>query len=311
MKEIGISCDRQKIIRSIRYEKALDLKEFRMYQAGLILEGGGMKGAYTSGVLDYFLEKGVEFSSCYGVSSGAVNLCSFLSKQKKRGFKSLTGYMGNSRYCGLYSLITDGNIVNSQFSMDLIPNYLLPFDGETYDRYTGKAYAVATNIESGEPEYLPMKKMPRDLRAVQASTALPLVFQTVDVDGKLYLDGGIADSIPIRKSVMDGNGKNVIILTKEVGYVRQPDTGLSLIRMCYHKYPKIYEVMKERHTTYNETMNYIRRLEKEGKAFVIQPKVKSNVGRLEKDEEKMLDLYDDGYEDAKTCYDSLLEFLNN
>lgn len=282
-----------------------------MYQAGLVLEGGGMKGAYTSGVLDYFLEKELEFSSCYGVSSGAVNLCSFLSKQKKRGFKSLTGYMGNSRYCGLYSLITDGNIVNSQYSMDLIPNYLLPFDRETYEKYTGKAYAVVTNIETGEAEYLLMKNMPKDLRAVQASTALPLVFQTVDINGKLYLDGGIADAIPIQKSILDGNRKNVIILTKEVGYVREPATGLSLIRMRYHKYPKIYEVMKERHNTYNETMEYIRRLEKEGKAFVIQPKVKSNVGRLEKDEEKMQDLYDDGYRDAKECFERLMTFLNS
>lgn len=282
-----------------------------MYQAGLILEGGGMKGAYTSGVLDYFLEKELEFSDCYGVSAGAVNLCSFLSKQKKRGFKSLTEYMGNSRYCGLYSLITDGNIVNSQFSMDLIPNYLLPFDRETYDKYAGKAYAVVTNIETGEPEYLSIKQMPRGLRVVQASTALPLVFQTVDIDGKLYMDGGIADAIPIRKSILDGNRKNVIILTKERGYLRKPATGLSLIRMRYHKYPKIYEVMKERHNTYNETMEYIRRLEKEGKAFVIQPKVKSDVSRLEKNEEKMQNLYDSGYEDARACFDSLIAFLDS
>jgi len=280
-----------------------------MYQAGVVLEGGGMKGAYTSGVLDFFLEKELEFSSCYGVSSGAVNLCSFLSKQKKRGFKSLTEYMGNNRYCGLYSLITDGNIVNSQFSMDLIPNYLLPFDRENYNKYTGKAYAVATNIVTGRAEYLSMKKMPEGLKNVQASTALPLVFQTVEIDGKLFLDGGISDAIPIQKSILDGNKKNVVILTKETGYVRKPSVGLNLIKMRYHKYPKIYEVMKERHNTYNETMEYIRRLEKEGKVFVIQPKVKSDVGRLEKDEKKMLALYNTGYKDAEECYESLLAFL--
>ena len=281
-----------------------------MYQAGLILEGGGMKGAYTSGVLDYFLEKGLEFSSCYGVSAGAVNLCSFLSKQKKRGFKTLTGYMGNKRYCGLYSLLTDGNIINSQFSVDLIPNYLLPFDTETYSKYTGKVYAVATNIVTGKAEYLSMKDMPKGLRILQASTALPLVFKTVEIDGKRYLDGGIADSIPIRRSILDGNQKNVIILTKETGYIKEPSGGLGLIRMRYYKYPKIHEVMKERHNTYNETMEYIRCLEKEGKVFVIQPKNKSDVGRLERDEEKMQDLYDNGYEDAKECFYSLMEFLN-
>ena len=281
-----------------------------MYQAGLILEGGGMKGAYTSGVLDYFLERELEFSSCYGVSAGAVNLCSFLSKQKKRGFKSLTGYMGNPWICGMYSLLTDGNIINSQFSVDLIPNYLLPFDTKTYNKYSGKAYAVVTNVETGKPEYLSMKNMPQDLNVVQASTSLPLVFKIAEINGKKYMDGGIADSIPIRKSIMDGNQKNVIILTKETGYVKQLSGGLRLIRMRYHKYPKIYEVMKERHNTYNETMEYIRCLEKEGKVFVIQPKVKSDVARLEKDEEKMQALYESGYEDAKECYDSLMEFLN-
>lgn len=281
-----------------------------MYQAGLVLEGGGMKGAYTSGVLDYFLEKEMEFSHCYGVSAGAVNLCSFLSKQKKRGFKSLTEYMGNSRYCGLYSLITDGNIVNSQFSYDLVPNYLLPFDRQTYEKYEGKAYAVVMNIVTGEPEYLSIKKMPQGLKIIQASTALPLMFQTVEIDGKLYLDGGIADAIPIRKSILDGNRKNVVILTKEVGYVRKPATGLNLIKMRYHKYPKIYEVMKERHNAYNETMEYLKRLEKEGLVFLIQPKVKNNVSRLEKDEDKMKALYESGYADAKERYEELIRFLN-
>lgn len=281
-----------------------------MYQAGLVLEGGGMKGAYTSGVLDYFLEKEIEFSDCYGVSAGAVNLCSFLSKQKKRGFKSLTEYMGNSRYCGLYSLITDGNIINSQYSYDLIPNYLLPFDRKTYEKYTGKAWAVVMNIVTGEPEYLSINKMPQALKIIQASTALPLMFQTVEINEKLYLDGGIADAIPIRKAILDGNRKNVVILTKEVGYVRKPATGLHLIKMRYHKYPKIYEVMKERHNTYNETMEYLKRLEKEGKVFLIQPKVKNDVSRLEKDEDKMKALYETGYRDAKECYDDMIAFLD-
>lgn len=280
-----------------------------MYQAGLVLEGGGMKGAYTSGVLDFFLEKELEFSRCYGVSAGAVNLCSFLSKQKKRGFKSLTGYMGNKRYCGLYSMITDGNIINSQYGYDLIPNYLLPFDWETFDRYPGKAYAVVTNIETGKAEYLPLTREKDALRVVQASAALPFVFQIVEIEGKKYLDGGLADGIPIQKSILDGNKKNVVILTKEEGYVRKPSSALSLIRMRYHKYPNLYEVMKERHISYNETMEYVKRLEKEGKAFIIQPKEPSEVGRLERDEAKMQALYQSGYEDAKEKYASLMEYL--
>lgn len=280
-----------------------------MYQAGLILEGGGMKGVYTSGVLDFFLEKKLEFSRCYGVSAGACNLCSFLSKQKKRGYRSLTEYMDNKRYCGVYSLLTDGNIFNSKFAYDLVPNFLLPFDYDTYKTYQGKAYAVATNIETGEAEYLPMGDIEYAMKAVQASASLPLVSQNIEYKGKLYLDGGIADSIPIRRSILDGNRKNVVVLTKEKGYRRKPSSHLALVKIMYHKYPKVYELMKERHLAYNETMDYLMRQVENGQAFVIQPEVKNTIDRIEKNPEKMQALYDSGYEDAKSCYDRLLSYL--
>lgn len=280
-----------------------------MYQAGLVLEGGGMKGAYTSGVLDFFLEKNLEFSSCYGVSAGAANLCSFLSKQKRRGFRSLTEYMGNRRISGWYSMVTNGNIIDPDFTYDLVPNYLLPFDRKTYEKYEGKAYAVVTNVETGKAEYLSMKEVDQAMEAVRASTALPLVFQMVTINGKKYLDGGLADSIPIQRSILEGNKKNVIVLTKEEGYIRKPSENLNLIRLRYYKYPKVYEVMKERHLAYNETMEYIRLLQKEGKVFVLQPKEKNEISRLEKDSKKMEELYQRGYEDAKNKYDALQEFL--
>lgn len=280
-----------------------------MYQAGLVLEGGGMKGAYTSGVLDFFLEKNLEFSSCYGVSAGAANLCSFLSKQKRRGFRSLTEYMGNRRISGWYSMVTNGNIIDPDFTYDLVPNYLLPFDRKTYEKYEGKAYAVVTNVETGKAEYLSMKEVDQAMEAVKASTALPLVFQMVTINGKKYLDGGLADSIPIQRSILEGNKKNVIVLTKEEGYIRKPSENLNLIRLRYYKYPKVYEVMKERHLAYNETMEYIRLLQKEGKVFVLQPKEKNEISRLEKDSKKMEELYQRGYEDAKNKYDALQEFL--
>lgn len=280
-----------------------------MYQAGLILEGGGMKGVYTSGVLDFFLEKNLEFSHCYGVSAGACNLCSFLSKQKRRGYRSLTEYMDNRRYCGAYSLLTDGNIFNSKFAYDLVPNFLLPFDYDTYGKYQGKAYAVATNIESGQAEYLPMGELEYAMKAVQASASLPLVSRNIEYKGRLYLDGGIADSIPIGRSILDGNRKNVVVLTKEKGYRRKPAKHLTMIKIMYHKYPKVYELMKERHLAYNETMDYLMRQVENGQAFVIQPQTKNTINRIEKDSQKMQALYDSGYEDAKNCYDRLLAYL--
>lgn len=280
-----------------------------MYQAGLILEGGGMKGVYTSGVLDFFLEKNLEFSHCYGVSAGACNLCSFLSKQKRRGYRSLTEYMDNKRYCGVYSLLTDGNIFNSKFAYDLVPNYLLPFDYDTFKQYQGKAYAVATNLETGMAEYLSIMDREEGMKAVQASASLPLVSRKVEYRGKLYLDGGIADSIPIQRSILDGNRKNIVVLTKEIGYRRKPGSHLGLIKVMYRNYPKVYELMKERHTAYNGTMDYLMNQVENGQAFVIQPKQKNTIHRMEKDSVKMEALYRSGYEDAQACYGQLLAYL--
>lgn len=280
-----------------------------MYHAGLILEGGGMKGAYTSGVLDFFLDKGLTFDHCYGVSAGSINLCSYLSKQRRRGFRSLTEYMGNDHVVGLYSLLKEGNMINSEFAYEIVPKYLLPFDRETFEAYSGKAYAVAANIETGEAEYLPMRKMEEALEAIKASSALPLVFKTVEINGKKYLDGGLADSIPIKRSVLEGNKKHVVILTKEEGYIREPSKQLGLIKMRYFRYPKVAEIIKNRHTEYNNTMKYIKRLEEKGEVFLIQPKVKNDVSRLEKDEKKMEELYQTGYHDAAEKYEALLHFL--
>lgn len=282
-----------------------------MYQAGLILEGGGMKGAYSAGVLDFFLDQEIEFSSCYGVSAGAIVLCSFLSKQRKRGFRSLTEYINNDRMFGLYSFMTEGNFVNTKFTYDIIPNYLLPFDRKTFEAYQGKAYAVATDVETGKADYFPLKETEEAFKAVQASSSLPLISRMVTIEGRKYLDGGLADSIPIQRSILDGNRKNVVILTKEKGYVRQQASRLQLVKMRYYKYPKIYECIKDRHITYNETMDYIKRLEAEGKVFVIQSQEKLGIDTLDKDEKKLKAAYDLGYEDAKKNFPDLLEYLKD
>lgn len=280
-----------------------------MYQAGLVLEGGGMKGIYTAGVLEFFLDKEIEFSSCYGVSAGACHLCSYLSKQKKRAYRISVNYLDNKGYCGPFSLMTTGDLFGSAMCYDLIPNYLDPYDYDTFKKYDGKAYAVATNIKTGRPEYLELKDMHKDIAAVRASSSMPLVSRNVKIDGELYLDGGISDSIPIRKSIADGNRKNVVILTKETGYRRQPASYLAAIKARYIKYPKVYEMMKERHLNYNATLDYLEQQEENGKAFVIRPKNKSAVGRVEKDAEKLKALYEEGYQDAENCYMELLEYL--
>lgn len=281
-----------------------------MYQAGLVLEGGGMKGMYTAGVLDFFLDKEIEFSSCYGVSAGACHLCSYLSKQKKRAYRVGINYLDNKKYCGPYSLFTTGDLFGADMCYDLIPNYLDPYDYDTFDKYEGKAYAVVTNIKTGRAEYIRLEDMHRDIQAVRASSSMPLVSRSVKIDGELYLDGGIADSIPIRRSISDGNEKNVVILTKETGFFRKPSSNLSILKARYVRYPKVYELMKERHKEYNGTMDYLEEQVKDGRAFVIRPQKVSEVGRIEKDRKKLEALYEEGYRDAEQCYVELLEYLS-
>ena len=282
-----------------------------MYQAGLVLEGGGMKGMYTAGVLEFFLDKGIEFSSCYGVSAGACHMCSYLSKQKKRGYQVAVDYLGQKAYCSVESLIKTGDLFGADMCYGLIPEYLNPYDYDAFENYQGKAYAVVTNIKTGKAEYMPLEDMHRDIAAVRASSSLPLVSRNVRIGDGLYLDGGISDSIPVRRSIKDGNRKNVVVMTKEEGYVREPAdlAQLAMIKARYIRYPKVYELMRERHITYNTTVQYIEEMQSKNKIFVLRPKHKSDVGRVEKDIAKLDALYEEGYRDAESCYEALIEYL--
>lgn len=282
-----------------------------MYQAGLVLEGGGMKGIYTAGVLDFFMDKGLAFSNVYGVSAGACHMCSYLSGQRGRSFDISIDYLDSKKYCSIESLLTTGDLFNVGISYHLIPEYLNPYDYEAFKRYEGRAYAVVTNIVTGKPEYLRIRDMKADMDAVRASASLPLVSRNVKIGGSLYLDGGISDAIPIRKSILDGNRKNVVILTKEEGFVRKPSSQLGLLKLRYLRYPKVYELMAKRHITYNDTMAFLEKQQENGQAFVIRPKTKSDVGRIERDAEKMKALYEEGYKDAQDNFEVLQNYLES
>jgi len=280
-----------------------------MYQAGLVLEGGGMKGLYTAGVLDFFLDKDIMCSSVYGVSAGACSMCSYLSKQRGRTRDINIDYLDSKSYCGVRSLMTSGDLFNVTMCYHLIPDYLYPYDHKAFEAYEGKAYSVATNIVTGRPEYFRIRDMKADIDKIRASASLPLVSRNVKIDGNYYLDGGLSDAIPLQKSVMDGNRKNIVVMTKEVGYVRQPSSHLGLIKARYLKYPKIAELMAERHINYNEQTAYIERQQANGQAFVIRPQYPSKVGRVEKDADKLRALYQQGYEEAEACYEDLMTYL--
>jgi len=269
-----------------------------------------MKGIYTAGVLDFFLDKEILFSDCYGVSAGACHLCNYMSGQRGRSSRISVNYLDMKQYCGGWSLLRTGDLFGVDMNYSLIPNYLDPYDFDAASAYEGRAFAVATDIKTGKPAYLPIKNLREDIRAVRASSSLPLVSRNVEIDGSYYLDGGISDPIPVRQSMRNGNRKNVIIMTKEEGFVRQPvGAELALIMARYLRYPKVYELMRERHLTYNATVQFIEEKQKKGELFVIRPKQKSEVGRIEKDREKMKALYEEGYRDAQECYAALMEYL--
>ena len=280
-----------------------------MYQAGLVLEGGAMKGVYTAGVLDFFLDAGIDFAKCYGVSAGACCLCSYLSRQKGRQYSVFTDYLEDKNYWGLSSLLRTGDYFNVQMCYHDIPERLNPFDYETFDKNPSKGYAVVTNIETGLAEYLPMKNMHRNIDAVRASASMPLVSRPVEINGKLYLDGGLADSIPLLHAVTDGCRKNVVVMTKETGYRRVQPKHLELIKARYAKYPKVYELMTNRAAAYNQQLDYLEAEVKNGTAFLIQPSHPNEVGRIEKNRKKLRALYEEGYQEAARHKEELMAFL--
>ncbi len=282
-----------------------------MVDCGLVLEGGGMKGMYTAGVLEYFMEKDLYFQNCYGVSAGACHLCSYISKQKKRAYRVALNYLKDKNYCSMHSLLTTGDLFNADMCYNQIPNKLDPYDYKAAAKYEGNAYAVVTNLQTGEPEYKPMREMYKDTLSVRASASLPLVSRNVKIGDTYYLDGGIADAIPIRKAIADGNQKNVVILTKEVGYIRKQVSPamLKLIKLKYAKFPKVYELTANRYVRYNETMRFLEAEEKAGRVFVIRPQKANDIGRIEKDREKLEALYRLGYQDAKKRWGELMSFL--
>ena len=275
------------------------------------MEGGGFRGVYTAGVLDFFIDRKAMFSSVYGISAGACNALNYLSQDRGRYIEIAKRFCNDPRYMGVGQLLKTGSIFNWQFSFYEIPERYIPYDYDTFEKYPGKAYSVVTNIETGQPEYLRVRDIRKDIDKIRASASLPLVARNVKIDGKLYLDGGISDAIPLEKSILDGTRKNILVMTKEVGFVRKPASAsqLGLIKLRYLKYPKVYELMADRHIRYNECLDYIDRQEKNGQAFVIRPHKKSDVGRIEKDKDKLIALYEEGYQEAENCYEDLLAYL--
>ena len=280
-----------------------------MIEAGLVVEGGGMRGVYTAGVLDYFMEKNLYFDDCYGVSAGACHISSYVSKQIGRSIKVTLEYINDKRYCSVNSLIKTGDMFGVEMLYDLIPNKLELYDYDTFNKFKGNFYSVVTNCKTGKAEYMKIKDMKKDIIAVRASSSLPLLSRIVEINGKEYLDGGITDSIPIKKSIKDGHKKNVVILTRDKTYRKSKPKFLSLLKFKYKKYPNLVKAIENRYKIYNETLDFLEEEKAKNKVFIIQPKLPVKISRIEKDKDKLKALYNQGYEDAKEIYEDLMKFL--
>lgn len=274
----------------------------------IVLEGGGIRGIYTSGVLDCFLDEGIQTEALFGVSAGIVNGINYVSGQKGRSLKVNTKYIKDKRYLSLYSLLTTGNIFGVDFCYNILPNKLLPYDYEAFKKSNIKCFATVSNLITGQAEYKLCRDMHKDLEYVRASASLPLLSEIVRIDGSPYLDGGICDSIPLAASIHHGYQKNIVILTRPYGYKKTPSHMIPAVAYTYKNYPKFVQAYKARHIHYNHTLEFIERQEEKGKVFVIRPSRLLKIGRLEKKTERIFAMYQLGYQDAKKSIPKLKKF---
>jgi len=280
----------------------------RILDTALVLEGGGMRGIYTTGVLDAFLDAGLLFDYVIGVSAGASHALSYITRQRGRARRVNVDYCRRADYMGPLCLLREGSLFGMDLLFRKIPLSLDPFDYESFEQNVGRYYAVATDLTTGRPAYLAPRKAGEVLAAAQASCSLPLVSKPVMIGGVPYLDGGIADSIPTGKARADGLSRQVIVLTQPRGYRKSGSSHEWAFRAAYRRYPAFAEALATRNQRYNAALDEIDELERTGAAIVIRPQPQPGLNRLERDPIALDGLWRSGYADATALADRLREF---
>lgn len=264
-------------------------------KTALVLEGGGMRGVFTSGVLDAFMKHDLTFPYVVAVSAGACNGMSYVSHQPRRARISNIDYLARYKYIGLRHLVTQGCIFDRELLYDKFPNQYLPFDFDTFFSSSMTFEMVTTNCLTGQPMYLSERHdRQRALDIVRASSSLPYVSKIVDVDGIPMLDGGIVDSIPLQHAIDMGHPTNVLVLTRNRGY-RNTGKDMKIPRFIYRKYPRLRVALSHRLAAYNAQLEYVERMEDEGRVICIRPERPMEVDRIEKDISKLERLYEEGF----------------
>ncbi|MBY6086254.1 patatin-like phospholipase family protein [Priestia flexa] len=281
-----------------------------MINTGLVLEGGGMRGLYTTGVLDYFMEQDLYLPYVIGVSAGACHATSYLSRQVGRSRRANIDYIDDPRYLSLRNYFKTREMFGMDFVFEEIPTSLLPFDFDSFHKRTEQLVVGTTDCVTGKPVYFDNHEDDL-LTIIRASSSLPFVSKVVEYGGKQLLDGGISDPIPVKKAESDGFKKNIVVLTRNKGYQKKKSSSSWFTKRYYRKYPGLVKALENRYKLYNDTLAYIDEQEEAGNIFVIRPQKPLVVGRMEKDRSKLDVLYKQGYEEAAEQYDKLKEWLKD
>ena len=279
---------------------------------GLVLEGGALRGIYTAGVLDVLLDNNVKVDKIIGVSAGALFGVNYKSNQSGRALRYNLKYCNNKNYMSFHSLLTTGNIVNKEFCFEKLVNELDPFDFETFSNNRIDFYATVTNVETGKAEYHLIKDLrnEKDSEYLRASGSMPFISQIVEIDGKKYLDGAIADSIPVDKMLTMSVDKIIVVPTRPIDFRRRKKTTI-LNKLKYKKYPLFADKLSNRYKMYNKEVERIIDLENQGKVFVIRPSRFVNIKRLEKNPKIIQEMYDLGVSDTKSKLKELKKYLES
>ena len=277
------------------------------HKTTLILEGGAMRGLYSAGVLDVFMENNINVDVIYGVSAGALFGLNYKSRQKGRALRYNLKYANEKNYMGLYSLITTGNIMNKDFCFKKLVYELDKLDFETYKNNHVDFYAVVTNLQTGKPEYVKIDDAQKDMEYFRASGSMPFVSKPVEINGNLYLDGAMSDAVPFKHVVETDYEKIIVVLTRPLGY-RKKKSYLPY-KLFYGKYPNLVETAKKYYKEYNATMDLIEKYESENKIIVLRPSKLVKVKRVEKNINKLQSIYDLGVFDCIQKLDKIKEYI--
>lgn len=280
-------------------------------KTGIVFEGGAFRTIFSCGVMDALVENDIMPDYMIGVSAGAAYGVSMASKQPRRNLDVLMKYRNDKRYLGLSNMIDKDNksIYGLEFSYETIPNELNLFDYDAFKQYKGDFYCVVTNLLTGQPEYMKYTGDDRTNTVLKATCALPMLFPPIIINDVPYMDGGLSDSIPYLKAIEDGCDRIIVVLTRQSGYTKTTSRSTKAIAYSYrNQYPKLTETMLTRASRYNESLKGLDQYVKKGRIITIQPTTSKGFSRLEKDKNKILSMYNDGYNQCYELLDTIKEF---